>query len=75
MTRQRPTPPLDYKELRRRKRERILIVVTIVVIVLLTFLETHLTRQETILPISSNVLIFGLINVNIILIILLIFPS
>ncbi len=73
MTRQRPAPPLDSKELRRRKRERILIVVTVVVIVLLTFLETHLTRQEAILPISSNVLIFGLININIILIILLIF--
>ncbi|MFA6413911.1 MAG: ATP-binding protein [Syntrophales bacterium] len=64
---------LDVKERRRRKRERILIVVTVFVIVLLTFLETHLTRQETILPVSSNVLIFGLININIILIILLIF--
>jgi len=73
LTRHRPTPPLDSKELRRRKRERILIVVTVIVIVLLTFLETHLTRQEAILPISSNVLIFGLININIILIILLIF--
>jgi len=64
---------LDAKERRRRKRERVLIVVTVIVIVLLTFLETHLTRQETILPVSSNVLIFGLININIILIILLIF--
>ncbi len=73
MNRDRSAPLLDSKELRRRKRERILIVVTVIIIVLLTFLETHLTKQETILPISSNVLIFGLININIILIILLIF--
>ncbi|HOF05308.1 MAG TPA: ATP-binding protein [Syntrophales bacterium] len=73
MTTDRTAPVLDIRELRRRKRERILIVITVVVIVLLTFLETHLTRQEAILPISSNVLIFGLININIILIILLIF--
>jgi len=73
LTRHRPAPPLDSKELHRRKRERILIVLTVIVIVLLTYLETHLTRQEAILPISSNVLIFGLININIILIILLIF--
>ncbi|MDI9569993.1 MAG: ATP-binding protein [Pseudomonadota bacterium] len=73
MTRDRTAPLLDSKELRRRRRERILIVATVILIVLLTFLETHLTKQETILPISSNVLIFGLININIILIILLIF--
>ncbi|MDQ5985004.1 MAG: Adaptive-response sensory-kinase SasA [Syntrophus sp. SKADARSKE-3] len=48
-------------------------ILTFFVIIILTFLESHLTRSEFLLPISNNILIFGLINVNIILIILLIF--
>ena len=57
----------------RRKRERIIIVITVAVVLVLSFLEYHLFREETILPASSNVLIYGLININAILIILLIF--
>lgn len=63
----------DIRERRRRKRERLIIIFTFFVIIILTFLETHLTRNDTLLPVSSNILIFGLININIILIILLIF--
>ncbi len=63
----------DAGELRRRRRERIIIAVTIVTIILLSLLESYLARQEMVLPISSSVIIFGLININIILIILLIF--
>jgi len=64
---------LDAAERMRRKRERVIIVITVAVVLILSFLEYHLFRAETILPASSNVLIFGLININVILIILLIF--
>lgn len=65
---------LDTQEAKRRKRERIIILVTVLLIALMTYLETSLLRGEAVLlPVSGNTLIFGLINVNIILIILLIF--
>ena len=64
---------MDAGELRRRKRERIIIVITVFVVLVLSFLEYQLFRTETILPASNNVLIYGLININVILIILLIF--
>ena len=65
---------LDVPEAKRRKRERVIIFVTVFLIALMTYLETGIFRGEaTLLPVSGNALIFGLINVNIILIILLIF--
>jgi len=65
---------LDVQETKRRKRERIIILVTVFLIALMTYLETGIFRGEAaLLPVSGNALIFGLINVNIILIILLIF--
>ncbi len=63
---------IDDRELRRRKRERVIMIVTIFVIVMVSLLGIYLTRREAILPISSNVLIFGLIiNINIILILII----
>jgi len=70
---QKRTSGLDTAEIMRRKRERIIIVITIAVILLLSYLEYHLFRAEAILPASGNVLIYGLININVILIILLVF--
>jgi len=64
---------VDAKEQRRRRRERILIIVTFFVIVALTYIESRLSSVESLIPFSHNVLIFGLININIILILLLIF--
>ena len=65
---------LDKQETKRRKRERIIILVTVFLIALMTYLESRVFRGEAlVLPVSGNALIFGLINVNIILIILLIF--
>jgi two-component system nitrogen regulation sensor histidine kinase NtrY len=65
---------LDIREAKRRKRERIIILVTVFLIALMTYLESRIFRGEAlVLPVSGNALIFGLINVNIILIILLIF--
>jgi two-component system, NtrC family, nitrogen regulation sensor histidine kinase NtrY len=65
---------LDVQETKRRKREWIIILVTVFLIALMTYLETGIFRGEVaLLPVYGNALIFGLINVNIILIILLIF--
>ncbi len=64
---------MDIKESRRRRRERIIIAATIVIIVVITFVESHLSQTETLLPVSNDVLIFGLININIILALFLIF--
>ena len=64
---------MNADESKRRRRERIAIVVVIAIIIVLTYIESHLSSIEVLLPISSEVLIFGLININLILIILLIF--
>lgn len=64
---------MDIREQRKRRRERILIIVTFIVIAVLTYVESRLSSVESLIPFSHNVLIFGLININIILILLLIF--
>ncbi|MCX5842345.1 MAG: ATP-binding protein [Deltaproteobacteria bacterium] len=58
---------------RRRRIELIIVFITIFVIAILIYFEIHLTRKENILPISNEIIIFGLININVILILLLIF--
>ena len=73
MVQTRTRPNIEEREARRRQRERIIMIATIVVIIILSLLEGYLYRKESALPLSSNVLIFGLININIILIILLLF--
>jgi two-component system nitrogen regulation sensor histidine kinase NtrY len=64
---------MESREESRRRRERKIILVTMVVIVVLTFIMSHLSSRETIIPRFQDVLIFGMININIILIVLLIF--
>ncbi|MCK4534891.1 MAG: HAMP domain-containing protein, partial [Syntrophobacterales bacterium] len=64
---------MNADELKKRRRERIAIFVVIAIIIVLTYIESHLSSIEILLPISNEVLIFGLININLILIILLIF--
>ena len=64
---------MNADELKKRRRERIAIFVVIAIIIVLTYIESHLSSIEALLPISNEVLIFGLININLILIILLIF--
>ncbi|MDI6617020.1 MAG: HAMP domain-containing protein, partial [Syntrophaceae bacterium] len=60
-------------ELKKRRRERIAILVVIAVIIVLTYVESHLSTIDILLPMSNEVLIFGLININLILIIFLVF--
>jgi len=64
---------IGIEEVKRRRRDLVLIAVTVLCILIFSFIESHLFQKENLLPESSNILIFGLININIILIILLIF--
>ncbi|MBN2437182.1 MAG: PAS domain-containing protein, partial [Deltaproteobacteria bacterium] len=74
MKKVRRSVKLDAQEAKRRGRERIIILLTVFLIALVAYLESLVFRgQAVFLPLSGNALIFGLINVNIILIILLIF--
>jgi two-component system, NtrC family, nitrogen regulation sensor histidine kinase NtrY len=63
----------EQKEARRRKREVVLILCTFLVFLLLTAVELSLGKIHTALPFNDNVLFFAIININIILILLMIF--
>ena len=60
-------------EARRRKRELYIILAVVPAILLLTYVESHVASLGSGIPIATNIFIFGLININIILLILLIF--
>jgi len=57
----------------RRRREVILIFVIILVVALLTFIETKTIRFGEDIPVSNAILMFILFNINLLLLILLIF--
>jgi len=61
------------KEKTKRKREIIIILAVLLSIVVLTLLQASITASEKQLPTTKNILIYGLINVNITLLLLLIF--
>jgi two-component system nitrogen regulation sensor histidine kinase NtrY len=63
----------EEKEARRRRRELLIIGVTLVAIVLLSLLGGWLSREGAQLPLAGSVLVFGMININIMLIILVLF--
>lgn len=60
-------------EIKKRKLEGLIIVGALLLIIVLTSTEIHLSRLSSEVPMASNLLIFGFINVIILLIILLIF--
>ncbi len=60
-------------EARRRRNELIIIGIISVLIVVFTTLEMKLPQVGESIPIANNIIIFSLININIILILLLIF--
>jgi two-component system, NtrC family, nitrogen regulation sensor histidine kinase NtrY len=64
---------LPQKEIRKRKREAVIICLALLAILFLTSLEIHLSRLNSEVPMGSNILIFGIINVIILLIILLVY--
>lgn len=63
---------LDERELRKRRRERILMLVVGCLAVVFTILASQFSARKD-LPISANILVYGLISINIILILLLLF--
>ena len=67
------SPEINIQELKRRKRERYVILFTTILVVFLTFLEIHSSKISDHIPITSNILVFGLININVILLLLVAF--
>jgi len=64
---------LQPTEIRKRRREAVIIALSLAMIILLTYAEVHLTRLSSEVPLGSNILIFGIINIVILLIILLMY--
>lgn len=65
--------PDPKNERRRRKRELLLIPCVLGIVGLLTFIETRLIQFGTDIPVSNTILMFILININLLLLVLLIF--
>lgn len=64
---------LPAEERRKRIREAIIIVLAIILIIFLTKAEIHLTQLSADAPMGSNIAIFGVINVVVLLVILLVY--
>lgn len=64
---------LTVVERKKRVREALVIVLAILLIVLLTGVEIRLTQISSKAPLSSNVVIFGMINVIVLLVVLLVY--
>ncbi len=63
---------LDERELRKRRRERILMLIVGCLAIIFTILASQLSSRKE-LPLSSNILVYGLTSINVILILLLLF--
>lgn len=64
---------LSVEERKKRIREALVIVLSVLLIVLLTGIEVRLTQISSKAPLSSNVVIFGMINVIVLLVVLLVY--
>ncbi len=60
-------------EQKRRRRELYIILIVVPAILLFTYLESHVSIISGDVPIATNIFILGLININILLLVLLIF--
>ncbi|MBI5681828.1 MAG: HAMP domain-containing protein [Deltaproteobacteria bacterium] len=63
----------EDEDIKRRKRERYVIFAVICLMTVLTYAEVHISNINTRLPFANNILIFSLINIQIIFLILLVF--
>jgi len=61
------------QDLKRQRRERIIIACLLVAVFLLSYLGTKVFDLGLDLPISNSILVFALININVILLLLLVF--
>ena len=64
---------LKKEDLKRRRREILIICIILPTIVLLTYLGTKVLDLGIELPIADSILIFALININVILVLLLLY--
>lgn len=64
---------VSIEERKKRLRETAVIILAVVLIVLLTGIEVRLTQISSKAPLSSNVVIFGMINVIVLLVVLLVY--
>ncbi|HCX88965.1 MAG TPA: PAS domain-containing sensor histidine kinase, partial [Deltaproteobacteria bacterium] len=69
----RDSSKINIQELKRRKRERYIILFTTILVIFLTFLGIYSSKTGNQLPIANNILVFGLININVILLLLIAF--
>lgn len=67
------TDLLREKDEKRRRREQIIIGATIIALVLLTYLWARISELSSKIPLPNNVVVFGFINLNIILLVLFLF--
>ncbi|MBI5560713.1 MAG: HAMP domain-containing protein [Deltaproteobacteria bacterium] len=63
----------ESAEHKRRQREFFIILVVVPAVILLTYIESHISLISGGVPIAANILVLGLVNLNIILLVLLIF--
>lgn len=64
---------VDIRESQRRRREKIIVLVLTVFLIGFTAIEVHLLRMSSKLPFVNSIFFFGLMNLNIVLIMLLLF--
>lgn len=62
---------IDDRELKKRKRERALIIILVVVFIALLVFEYRLSRVSSLLPFVNSIFFFGLVNLNLIILIAL----
>ncbi len=65
--------PLDRGEKRKRRRERITIVLVLLAIVILSNFALKLAKHSSTLPFVNSIFFFGIINLNLILLAVLVF--
>jgi two-component system nitrogen regulation sensor histidine kinase NtrY len=63
---------IDERELRKRRRERITMIVVGVIIIAFTLIASRFAQKDEV-SLSTNILVYGLTSINVILIILLLF--
>ena len=72
MEKKRKRINIDEKELRKRRRERIIMVVVGVLAITFTLIASQFFNKDN-LPLSTNIFVYGLTSINVILIVLLLF--
>jgi two-component system nitrogen regulation sensor histidine kinase NtrY len=63
----------ELNDLKRRRRERYVIVFLCLIISFLIYLSLRISHLGQTLPFSSSIIAFALININVILLLLLLF--